>query len=681
MAQRSALAELIRKIEFESATPEFQANILYTDAMEGTAVTEWVDKVSFWEEGMDQYAMRNARYQFASEILQHGTSEEVMQVYFRRWENAEFSIVGRYYVGIDNIWVNIPSSHSLPMKIERDIASDEAREGRTDMSLMMLQQYQWGTTSDNHTMIGVRAKIPGTRFVKVGKRMIGDIEFDVPEDFPVTLAERYGDKYYILRPHACPGFVFEGRKYERHPFVAPCEFVKERWHEGIMILTNQGEVRSKYLPTVDQNLAGEVWECTYQNGPAKVRPRPGKTGQNISLIFNAVVPAPVMAKDSSKLQRVVEVVCDRFTTGKYAKGTTMYIDSGLRMDLVKGYPVPIQQASFVQQVEEKVLNTIVGEVVVRNPRDIRRQLHKGSYKPQVLGAKVLLMDSTGQRCFLIKEQGKSVDMVGGKLEFGESPDQALLREIKEETGLDYTDDMIVPLGYSDAEDDVAFYRSYLYVARGKNWGETCVVRPILSPESGDDKSVLWLPRLVRDMFRNRTVTMINDFINVKEGSSTGRPSDVHEIIMREGKIKEGRLKTMLARDDAKITMVQVDHWARKYGLIQKFDWYHLQADEIPVLLRSFKQPQYEPQNVSNVRTAEKGGWQSNFPYTNPELLKVGDVMEKRVNAWCLANKVKLENEGKEAWVSVVKYRNLLAQEKEVEQQDPSLYVPPHKKRS
>jgi ADP-ribose pyrophosphatase YjhB (NUDIX family) len=271
---------------------------------------------------------------------------------------------------------------------------------------------------------------------------------------------------------------------------------------------------------------------------------------------------------------------------------------------------------------------------------------------------VLFIDSTGHKCYLIKEATKAVDFVGGKLEFGESPEQALIREIKEEIDMDYTPEMFVPLGYSDDEDEDTFFRSYLFVARGKNWGDTCVTRMLESPESGIEKSVVWLPRLVRDIFQGRTVSMLRDILETSEGTSNGKITEVHEILMRESKIREGRVATILQGSASdKKTPIEVHNWAIKAGLVQKFDWYHLHPDEIPTLLKSFKQPTYESQGTI-IRT-QKGGWNRNYPYTNPNLLLAKDPVETKVHEWSLANKFRIEEMGAHGWSLVVKKRHEL----------------------
>ncbi|MBU1712414.1 MAG: NUDIX domain-containing protein [Proteobacteria bacterium] len=66
-----------------------------------------------------------------------------------------------------------------------------------------------------------------------------------------------------------------------------------------------------------------------------------------------------------------------------------------------------------------------------------------SRKPFVLSVKVIVRDDAG-RCLLLKRSMSSKgnpgkwDLPGGKIERGENFDEALLREVKEETGLTIT---------------------------------------------------------------------------------------------------------------------------------------------------------------------------------------------------------------------------------------------------
>jgi len=64
-----------------------------------------------------------------------------------------------------------------------------------------------------------------------------------------------------------------------------------------------------------------------------------------------------------------------------------------------------------------------------------------SQKPFVLSTKVVVRDDQG-RCLLLrrsmssKNNGGKWDLPGGKVDAGEAFDEALLREVAEETGLD-----------------------------------------------------------------------------------------------------------------------------------------------------------------------------------------------------------------------------------------------------
>ena len=62
-------------------------------------------------------------------------------------------------------------------------------------------------------------------------------------------------------------------------------------------------------------------------------------------------------------------------------------------------------------------------------------------KPMALSVKIILLSETG-KCLLLKRSMSSKgnpgkwDLPGGKIDHGETFDQALLREVKEETGLE-----------------------------------------------------------------------------------------------------------------------------------------------------------------------------------------------------------------------------------------------------
>lgn len=88
-----------------------------------------------------------------------------------------------------------------------------------------------------------------------------------------------------------------------------------------------------------------------------------------------------------------------------------------------------------------------------------------------VGAKCLFVCSESQ-CLFIREQKedkvKPLDLIGGEVEFGETPLLALIREVEEETGLVMKESDFVYLGESIEDGDNTEWHSHVFVARAPN---------------------------------------------------------------------------------------------------------------------------------------------------------------------------------------------------------------------
>ncbi len=99
-----------------------------------------------------------------------------------------------------------------------------------------------------------------------------------------------------------------------------------------------------------------------------------------------------------------------------------------------------------------------------------------SDKPFHLSVKVVIRDSAGQ-CLLLRRSKNSRgnpgkwDLPGGKIDTGESLEQALLREVLEETGLSIS--LRHVLGTAESESPVARV-AYLIVEGRLETGELCL---------------------------------------------------------------------------------------------------------------------------------------------------------------------------------------------------------------
>lgn len=87
----------------------------------------------------------------------------------------------------------------------------------------------------------------------------------------------------------------------------------------------------------------------------------------------------------------------------------------------------------------------------------------------VLVAAVALIDTDGRVLISQRPEGKNLaglwEFPGGKLETGERPEQALVRELKEELGIDVTESCLAPLTFASHAYDDFHLLMPLYVCR------------------------------------------------------------------------------------------------------------------------------------------------------------------------------------------------------------------------
>ena len=116
------------------------------------------------------------------------------------------------------------------------------------------------------------------------------------------------------------------------------------------------------------------------------------------------------------------------------------------------------------------------------------QVERGAV-PVVLVVAVALIDRDGRILIAQRPEGKSMaglwEFPGGKVEPGESPDAALIRELQEELGVDTRQSCLAPLTFaSHAYDDfhllMPLYvcRVWKGIPRAKEGQKLCWVRPM-----------------------------------------------------------------------------------------------------------------------------------------------------------------------------------------------------------
>jgi len=173
--------------------------------------------------------------------------------------------------------------------------------------------------------------------------------------------------------------------------------------------------------------------------------------------------------------------------GKDEKGP--WFDSGVRV--TDNVPVIAPYASEIK-TSSAVLITDVYNIMTPQGHVISPFLTP-QFKNVVTGSKVVLFDDACNT-YLIADEGKLLDLVGGRIEIGESSFDAMQREIKEEIGLVLEPKLV---GISSQYDANVEFHSYVYIA-------PCSCDVIKLPQLrlidgfvfDSGKSVPWLDRLI-----------------------------------------------------------------------------------------------------------------------------------------------------------------------------------------
>jgi len=323
---------------------------------------------------------------------------------------------------IGDIYVENRSS-VLPLKEEYDGIGPHSEVGRENLTYEV-----WRSQSLASTIEAVRPKINGERFIYVNENsqslIRGFKDVLVPKNFTPRLLEYYAGDYYVLYPLITKVQTFEvlegglpvSRNFLPHPFMTPGEMVVEQEkyfnhkYDGIMLWSCQREYRAKWDPTLEVEIDKTVWEVSLGEGSLlPVKPRPGKV---------AVPP-------SSALSR-------------------------LRSCFRGGFVLP-----FLRSQGPQVLPAVIThsqDMVVKQTQSESRS-----------GVKVFFI-TKDRKLVGIREHGKRWDLIGGQLNFQETPIDALLREIKEETGLSMSVSQFVKAGVTTEQSDQGTWISHVFFA-------------------------------------------------------------------------------------------------------------------------------------------------------------------------------------------------------------------------
>jgi ADP-ribose pyrophosphatase YjhB (NUDIX family) len=394
--------QLYRQVDQDSE----RAIILTARTLAGTAST-WIEQYSSWESHLDREVRIQQRKGLMASCFEKQVTAEFVEDTRRRWEKQEFSAVTSRHIVIGDVYTLNLSCQDL--KDEVQFVDSRAQFGKANMTADLWKRLPF------ESIRGVRPKINGEPFLHRKKEhsLQGFKKFIVPKNFKPNLVEYYAGKFYVIEPIIAKPLEYElydGAqknvvKFLPHPLLTITAYLAQKetycthQYDGLMLMLKDGEVRTKWFPSLETKIDGEMWEvCLEVSSLRHLRPRPGKKGTDLA-------------------------------------GVKSWLHT------------QISSHTLVRFFE-------VG------PK--RTELFETDDLVTVHGVKCLFFQE--EKIYLIREPEKRLDLVGGRVEFGEDPMTALLREVEEETGLRMKAEDFVKLGITEEITDTKKWVSHVFVA-------------------------------------------------------------------------------------------------------------------------------------------------------------------------------------------------------------------------
>lgn len=425
---------------------------------------EWLEsEIVPWEEKMwdVEEVVRQYRKKFLDVMSYSRVAKEVRVDNTKRWLRGEFDSVTAKELVIGTTWIThgkiLPKSNrrvfqDTPGQIEEiDSASPDSGVGRSSMTIRQWTQLRWEPSVRDDSVLAVREKLDGSRFVKVERNgkfyLSGFKEIEVSKKFPATVVEYLAGRFYAIYPYGVESGTYDQVRLDAHPWKCPQNLKRTISSDGVMVLTMRGEYRVKDMLTADVEVKDQlvfgtfpckvsdgVWEVALSGeGNLQVlvplRPRPGKRAvQSFRDVYTQVItrdikiPPLYWEVKNVKTSIAVEVKGKRVFIGQIGEKVSETADILLHKRVGELYHYKLKDLKGEYTM---VLRQPITDRIIAAPEKDR----------SVTGAKWAILSSDGTWKF-VRENKKSYDLYGGKIEYGETPEEAARREYREETGYD-----------------------------------------------------------------------------------------------------------------------------------------------------------------------------------------------------------------------------------------------------
>jgi len=240
------------------------------------------------------------------------------------------------------------------------------------------------------------------------------------------------------------------------------------------VLTLDGELQVQLQPTIvikvkqldpfPIQVCDGYWELAMQGGkPFMVRQRSAQTAVRMSQLTDKVSYSNIRKMEKSELWSIVYVGGGPYGSAVSVKDGRVTIDSGYRVDPQTPHLRPVKKYAQIE-VKKKILKHGLFHYEFSNGEKqvTPHSIHSPSRIRVGVKCAFFVKGEVGHDFYLFKDANKPWDLMGGGIEWGESPLEALQRELREETGMVFESRALL-LGVTTAVDTMWEYYSYVYI--------------------------------------------------------------------------------------------------------------------------------------------------------------------------------------------------------------------------